>query len=166
MSSPSRSWQQSTVPQAPGSRSRRALTTAPRLTGLGPAASEILILQGWRRGRPQTLSREQVSARSDPGGRRRPCGLKRGESVAGGPGAGWGPVQAPTVARWWRWSFARLWVAISNRHSVRTADLPRRRNRVTLRLCLVLTEHRLDHRWPLSVELLADSLLSTVRMKS
>ena len=27
----------------------RALTTAPRLTGLGPAAPGILILQGWRR---------------------------------------------------------------------------------------------------------------------
>ena len=36
----------------------RALTTAPRLTDLGPAAPEILILQGWRRkGPPGTLSR-------------------------------------------------------------------------------------------------------------
>ena len=34
-----RSWQQSTVPQAPGSRCRTALTTAPRLTGLGPGGT-------------------------------------------------------------------------------------------------------------------------------
>ena len=35
----------------PGHAVARALTTAPRLTGLGPAAPGILILQGWRRKR-------------------------------------------------------------------------------------------------------------------
>jgi hypothetical protein len=33
-----------------------------------------------------------------------------------------GPFQAPAVAIWCRWSLVRLWVAISNRHSVRTAS--------------------------------------------
>ena len=43
----------------------RALTTAPRLTGLGPAAPRILILQGWRRkGPPGTLSRKAGWRRS------------------------------------------------------------------------------------------------------
>ena len=36
------------------------------------------------------------------------------------------PVLGPAAASWWRWSLVRLWVAISNRHSVRTAVLPLR----------------------------------------
>ena len=40
----------------------RALTTAPRLTGLGPAAPEILILQGWRRKRRPGRCRINPSA--------------------------------------------------------------------------------------------------------
>ena len=35
-------------------------------------------------------------------------------------------VYAAAVAIWWRWSFVRLWVAINNRHSVRTAAGPLR----------------------------------------
>ena len=58
--------------------------------------------------------------------------------VVGGAGSGGvttvGPFQTPVVAIRWRWSLVRLWVAISNRHSVRTADLPLRRNRLTLLL--------------------------------
>ena len=42
-----------------------------------------------------------------------------------------GLFQALTVAIWWLCSFVRLWVIISNRHSVRTAVRPLRRNRVT-----------------------------------
>ncbi len=37
----------------------------------------------------------------------------------------WGAFQGPTAAIWWLWSLVRLWVIITNRHSVRTADLPR-----------------------------------------
>jgi hypothetical protein len=44
--------------------------------------------------------------------------------------------QAPVVAIWYRWSFNRLWVAASNRHSERTAERPRRRKRWNPRLCL------------------------------
>ncbi len=40
------------------------------------------------------------------------------------------PFQALTVAIRWLCSLVRLWVIISNRHSVRTAVLPLRRNRV------------------------------------
>ena len=44
-------------------------------------------------------------------------------SCAGRP---WlGAVQAPMVAIWWRWSLIRLCVNVINRHSVRTACLPR-----------------------------------------
>lgn len=42
------------------------------------------------------------------------------------------------VASWWLWSLRRLWVAVISRHSVRAAALPRLRNRVMWRLCLVL----------------------------
>ena len=45
--------------------------------------------------------------------------------------------QALTAAIWWRWSLVRLWVAISSRHSVLTAILPLRWNRLISRLCLV-----------------------------
>jgi hypothetical protein len=48
-----------------------------------------------------------------------------------------GPVQAITVAIWWRWSLVRLRLIVISRHSVRTASLPLRWNRSNLRLCLV-----------------------------
>ena len=41
-----------------------------------------------------------------------------------------GRFHAVMVAIWWLCSLVRLWVIISNRHSVRTAVLPLRRNRV------------------------------------
>src|SRR5215207_6358884 len=43
------------------------------------------------------------------------------------------------AASWWRCSLSRLWVAVSSRHFDLTADLPRRRNRLT---------PRLDFIWP------------------
>ena len=50
----------------------RALTTAPRLTGLGPAAPEILIIQGWRRkrrpGRCCTKARNRPCSSDGVGG--------------------------------------------------------------------------------------------------
>ena len=46
------------------------------------------------------------------------------------------PFQAPVAAIWWLWSFNRLWVAASNRHSESTAERPRRRKRWNPRLCL------------------------------
>src|SRR5690349_19234827 len=45
-----------------------------------------------------------------------------------------GLVQAPAAASWWRWSLARLWVAMSSRHSVRTLIRPFRWNLVISRL--------------------------------
>ncbi len=56
-------------------------------------------------------------------------------------GGGRGPPARPSqaVVRWWRWSLRRLWVAVSSRHSDRTADLPRRRKRLA---------PRLDFTWP------------------
>lgn len=48
-----------------------------------------------------------------------------------------GACQAPLVAIWCLWSFRRLCVAVINRHSARTADLPRLRNRLIPRLNLV-----------------------------
>jgi hypothetical protein len=58
------------------------------------------------------------------------CGADAGHGLAGGVTAG-GPFQALMVAIWWVCSLLRLWLIISNRHSVRTAVLPLRRNRVT-----------------------------------
>jgi hypothetical protein len=49
-----------------------------------------------------------------------------------------GPFQAPAAAIWCLWSFRRLWVAVINRHSERTADLPRRPKRSIRRLNFVL----------------------------
>jgi hypothetical protein len=54
--------------------------------------------------------------------------------LAGGPSGG--PLQAPAAAIRCRWSFKRLWVAAANRHSERTAALPRRWNRSNRRLYL------------------------------
>ncbi len=57
----------------------RALNTAPRLTGLGPAAPEILILQGWRRkgARPGRccVNHSNTHCSSDGGRDPRPGGL-------------------------------------------------------------------------------------------
>jgi hypothetical protein len=57
-----------------------------------------------------------------------PVGASGGEWVEfdeGGAGLS-APVQAVAAATVWLWSFIRLWVAVIRRHSVRTADLPRR----------------------------------------
>jgi len=57
---------------------------------------------------------------------RRPAsagGVNRSISMMAGP---FGPAQAAAAANWWLWSFIRLCVAVTKRHSVRTADLPRR----------------------------------------
>ena len=51
--------------------------------------------------------------------------LLTGRPLIGGVTSG-GLFQAPAVVIWWRCSLVRLWVAISNRHSVRTADRPLR----------------------------------------
>jgi hypothetical protein len=57
---------------------------------------------------------------------RRPASAGGGNgsiSMMGGLSA---PAQAAAAANWWLWSFIRLCVAVIKRHSVRTADLPRR----------------------------------------
>lgn len=48
-----------------------------------------------------------------------------------------GPSQAPAAAIWWLWSFSRLWVAATNRHSDLAAALPRRWKRSMRRLNFV-----------------------------
>lgn len=64
----------------------RALTTAPSLTDLSPAAARILIPQGWRRkGPPGTLSRKA-------GWCRPVCGSIMGAAVCSGPTADVGQI--------------------------------------------------------------------------
>lgn len=70
--------------------------------------------------------------------------------------------QASPLAIWWRWSLVRLLVIISNRHSVRTAPRPRRRNRVTPLFVANMAEHRLDHLCAFSVQTLAHLRLEHV----
>jgi hypothetical protein len=63
----------------------RALTPAPRLTGLDPAAPGILILQGWRRkGPPGTLS-HKPSASSTSCAKHKSAISGRSNSIAEGP---------------------------------------------------------------------------------
>ena len=52
---------------------------------------------------------------------------------------GWGPPsrQAAASVNWCLWSFRMLWVALISRHSVRTAERPRLRNRPIPRLDFV-----------------------------
>ncbi len=68
-----------------------------------------------------SLKRRRWSTSAACGG----CGVADASVLPGGV-TPWGPFQGPVVAIWCRWSLVRLWVAISNRHSVRTAVLPRR----------------------------------------
>ena len=71
----------------------RALNTAPRLTGLGPAAPEILILQGWRRkgaARDAVAQRSRWSTSATGGG----CGVGDGCVLVGGVTTG-GAVSGP-----------------------------------------------------------------------
>lgn len=63
--------------------------------------------------------------------------------------------QTAAAASWWRWSLVRLWVAISSRHSVRTAILPLRWKRLNQPVVFGVREHGLDHLDPLAVELFA-----------
>lgn len=89
--------------------------------------------------RPRTLPinggcRTKVSM---AGCRRRWQAGSVGPACADRLGGPLGCPQALAVAIWCRWSFVRLCVAISNRHSVRTAVLPRLLNRTTPRLCRV-----------------------------
>ena len=56
--------------------------------------------------------------------RRASVGALRAAGAASAGACGLG--QGPAAASWSRWSLARLCVAIISRHSVRTADLPRR----------------------------------------
>jgi hypothetical protein len=70
----------------------------------------------------------QVIARRSTGG------SKRWRRAIASPSA---RRQAAAAASWCLWSFKRLWVAVIRRHSVRTADLPRRWKRSMPRLNLV-----------------------------
>ena len=67
-----------------------------------------------------------------------------------------GPFQAPAVAIWWRWSLVRLWVIISNRHSVRTAVAASSVESGDTSVVVGVTEYRLDHLFAFSVQLLAE----------
>ena len=67
----------------------------------------------------------------------------------GPPARGW--FQAPTVARWWRWSLVRLWVAIKT--AIRCARPSGRGGRAgDDAVVLGVSEHRLDHLYSFSVD--------------
>ena len=82
----------------------------------------VILAAAFSRGR-------RAKGREDSRRRRWGSGSRRGWPTAWGVGARCGlarAFQGPAVVIWWRWSLVRLWVAISNRHSVRTAVRPRR----------------------------------------
>ena len=88
--------------------------------------------------------------------------------VLGGPvGPSRGPSQAPGGrCIWCLWSFSRLWVAATNRHSDLAAALPRRLEPIDPAVEFDLAEHRLDHRLAFSIKRGPSSVASSARIQA